>query len=114
MEAQLDETLPLLHRISEEKSLHRYAPGKWNIRELWRHVNDTERVFVFRALWFARSLPTPLPSFDQDIAVSADRCDEIPWTSYVEEFREIRHASISLFRNLQEDSWMRSGTASDK
>ena len=114
LEAQLDETLPLLHRVSEEKSLHRYAPDKWNIRQLWNHVNDTERVFLFRALWFARSLPGALPSFDQDIAVSAARCDEVPWASYVEEFREIRQASIGFFRNLQEDAWMRSGTASDK
>ena len=114
LEAQLDETLPLLHRISEERSLHRYAAGKWNIRELWRHVNDTERLFVFRALWFARNLPGALPSFDQEIAVSAVRCDELPWSSYVDEFREVRQASISFFRNLQADAWMRSGTASDK
>ncbi|HLY92290.1 MAG TPA: DinB family protein [Candidatus Angelobacter sp.] len=114
LEAQLDETLPLLHRISEEKSLHRYAPGKWNIRELWRHVNDTERLFVFRALWFARGLPGVLPSFDQDLAIAAVRCDELPWASYVDEFREIRQASISFFRTLQDDAWTRSGTASDK
>jgi DinB family protein len=114
LEAQLDETLPLLHRISEEKSLHRYAPDKWNIRQLWNHVNDTERIFLFRALWFARGLPGALPSFDQEIAVASTRCDEIPWASYVDEFREIRQATIGFFRNLQEDAWTRSGTASDK
>src|SRR5689334_1883929 len=89
LEAQLDATLPLLHRITEEKSLHRYAPDKWSIRELWGHVNDAERVFVHRALWFARGFETPLPSFDQDIAVSAAKCNEIAWASQVEEFKEI-------------------------
>lgn len=114
LEAQLDEIMPLLHRISEEQSLHRYAPDKWNIRQLWNHVNDTERVFVFRAFWFARGLAGALPSFEQEIAVSAARCDEVPWAGYVEEFRELRLATIGFFRNLPEDAWMRSGTASEK
>src|ERR1051325_6737597 len=114
LEAQLDETMPLLHRISEEKSLHRYAPDKWSIRQMWNHVNDAERVFVSRALWFARQLPGALPSFEQDIAVAAAHCDGFCWNNYVEEFREIRLATISFFRNLPEDAWMRSGIASDK
>ena len=114
LEAQLDETLPVLHRISEERSLHRYAPDKWSIRQMWNHVNDTERVFVFRALWFARGLPGALPSFEQEIAVPAARCDEVSWNSYVEEFREIRLATVSFFHNLPEEAWMRSGIASEK
>src|ERR1051326_6790830 len=43
LESQMEETLPLLHRISEERSLHRYAPDKWSIRQMWNHVNDAER-----------------------------------------------------------------------
>jgi len=113
LEAQLDETLPVLHRISEEKSLHRYASDKWSIRELWNHVNDAERVFVYRALWFARGFETPLPSFDQDVAVGASRCNEVAWAAHVEEFKEIRLATISFFKHLPEQAWMRTGTASD-
>jgi hypothetical protein len=109
---QLDETLPFLRGITEEKSLYRYAPEKWSIRQMWGHVNDTERVFLMRALWFARSFDTPLPSFDQDIAVANANSDEVPWARHVEEFREIRLATISFFRNLPEEAWMRTGTAS--
>jgi hypothetical protein len=114
LEAQLDEVMPVLHRIPEEKSLHRYASDKWSIREMWNHVNDAERIFLFRALWFARALPGALPSFDQDIAVAAAKCDGFCWSNYVEEFREIRLATISFFRNLPEEAWMRTGIASDK
>jgi hypothetical protein len=114
LEAQMDEVLPLLHRISEEKSLHRYASDKWSIRQMWNHVNDAERVFLFRALWFARGLPGALPSFEQDIAVPAARCNEFPWASHVEEFREIRMATIAFFRNMPEEAWLRAGIASDK
>jgi hypothetical protein len=79
---------------------------------MWGHVNDTERVFLMRALWFARKFDTPLPSFDQDIAVAAANSDGISWARHVEEFREIRLATISFFRNLSEEAWMRAGTAS--
>src|SRR5215470_5231070 len=66
---QIDETVAFLRGISEEKSMYRYAPDKWSIRQSWNHVNDAERVFVSRALWFARGFDSPLPSFEQDIAV---------------------------------------------
>ena len=112
LRTQLDETVPFLHGISEEKSLYRYAPEKWSIRQMWGHVNDTERVFLFRALWFARRLDTELPSFDQDIAVVAAKSDEISWARHVEEFRELRLSTISFFRNLPGEAWMRTGVAS--
>ncbi len=110
---QLQESVTFLAEISEEQSLHRYAPGKWSMRELLGHVNDTERVFTFRALWFARGFQDPLPSYDQEIAVAAAESDKVSWASHVDEFRAIRSATLSLFRNLPADSWSRSGIASD-
>ena len=112
LQSQLDEILPFLRGITEEKSLYRYAPEKWSIRQMWGHVNDTERVFLMRALWFARKFETALPSFDQEIAVANANSDEVPWARHVEEFREIRLATISFFRNLPEEAWTRTGTAS--
>ncbi len=112
IQSQLDETLPFLRGIPEDKSLYRYAPEKWSIRQMWGHVNDTERVFVMRALWFARKFDTPMPSFDQDIAVAAAGSDALPWSRHVEEFREIRLATISFFRNLPEEAWTQKGVAS--
>jgi hypothetical protein len=111
--AQLDEALTFLSGISEEKSLHRYAPGKWSIRETLNHVNDGERLFVYRAFWFARGFDSPLPSFDQEVAVIAGKADEISWARHVEEFRGLRLATVSFFRNLPLEAWERSGIASD-
>jgi len=111
-ESQLDESLALFSSISEEKSLHRYAPDKWSIRQLLNHVTDTERVFCLRALWFARGFDTPLPSFDQNIAVACAEADSVAWAAQVEEFRRVRLATISLFRNMPPSAWMRSGIAS--
>ncbi|HSK77715.1 MAG TPA: DinB family protein [Thermoanaerobaculia bacterium] len=112
LESQLDETLALLSGISEEKSLHRYAPEKWSLRELLNHVSDTERVFLFRALWFGRGFDSPLPSFDEKISAATARADEVSWARHVEEFRAVRLATLTFFQNLPAEAWMRSGTAS--
>jgi hypothetical protein len=110
---QLDETLAFLSEISEERSLHRYAPDKWSMRELLGHVNDTERVFIFRALWFARGFQDPLPSYDQEIAVAAAESDKVSWANHVAEFRAIRSATLAFFRSLPAEAWLRSGIASN-
>jgi uncharacterized damage-inducible protein DinB len=110
---QLEETVDLLSDISEEQSLYRYATDKWSMRELLGHVNDTERVFTFRALWFARGFQDPLPSYDQEVAVAAAESDKVSWASHIDEFRAVRSASVALFRNLPAEAWLRSGIASD-
>ncbi len=112
LQSQLDETAAFLGGISEEKSLFRYAPEKWSIRQMWGHVNDAERIFLMRALWFARGHESAMPSFEQDIAVSVAQSDAVSWARHVEEFREVRRATISFFRNLPQEAWDRSGVAS--
>ena len=109
---QMGETLWLLAGISDAKSLHRYAPQKWSIRQVLNYINDTERVFVSRALWFGRGFDSALPSFDQEIGAAGARADEVSWAGHVEEFRVIRLATLAFFRNLPSDAWMRSGVAS--
>jgi hypothetical protein len=111
--AQHQATLAELRGISEDRSRHRYAPDKWSIREVLGHINDTERLFVARAFWFARGFATPLPSFDQNVAVAAAAADERSWNSHIEEFDAVRGATLSFFRNLPGDAWTRRGIASD-
>lgn len=113
LEKQLEETLPFLSAISEEKSLYRYAPEKWSIREALNHLNDCERLFLGRAFWFARGFETPLPSFDQEVAARLARADERSWASHVEEFRAVRRSTLAFFRNLPAEAWTRAGIASD-
>jgi uncharacterized damage-inducible protein DinB len=112
LDAQLEQTHAFLCRISEEKSLHRYAPEKWTIRQVLNHVNDCERTFLFRAFWFARGFDGPLPSLDQDVSARYARADEFSWASHIEEFRILRLATLAFFRNLPDEAWMRTGIAS--
>lgn len=112
LQKQLASAVGLFQAISDEKSLHRYAADKWSIREVLSHINDSERIFTQRALWFARGFDSPLPGFDQDIAVAHAGADQRTWQSHVDEFITIRGATLTLFQYLPEDAWMRRGSAS--
>jgi hypothetical protein len=114
LETQAVETLAILRGITDEQSLTRYAPDKWTIREAAGHVNDTERLFVGRALWFARGFETELPSFDQNVAVASAGANDRAWSGLVQEFRTIRAATLTFFQNLPDAAWDRRGIASGK
>jgi DinB family protein len=109
---QLAPTLSLLNSISEEQSLHRYAPDKWTIREVLKHLSDTERLFCSRAFWFARGFDTPLPSFDQDQSNLYGNANATEWTELVTEFESVRRATLSFFSTLPGSAWDCRGVAS--
>jgi len=111
--AQLGEMLALFEGISEEQSLSRYEAGKWTMRQVLSHINDTERLFVFRAFWFARGFDSPLPSFDQNVAVKAAEANAVQWRTHVEEFRSVRASTLTFLRGLPPAAWDRRGLASD-
>jgi uncharacterized damage-inducible protein DinB len=112
LENQLIETVNFLQAISEEQSLYRYAPDKWSMRQLLNHVNDTERVFLFRAFWFARGYAEELPSFDQEVAAAVSNADQYSWASHIQDFKAVRESTLTFFRNLPDEAWSRSGIAS--
>ncbi len=111
---QLSEAMELFSGISEEQSLHRYAPGKWSIRQLLNHVTDTERAFAFRMLWFSRGFKTALPGYDQNIAAAGAEADSVSRAAHVDEFQTVRLSTISLYQNMPAEGWKRSGIANEK
>jgi len=112
--AQQDQVAPLGSGISEQRSLHRYAPDKWSFRQVLGHLNDGERLFGFRAFWFARGFQSELPSFDEKVAAEAALADRIAFSDHLAEFAALRTATVAFFRALPQDAWMRTGTASGK
>ncbi len=111
---QLEDAMGFFSAISEQASLYSYARDKWSIRQVLNHVTDTERAFAFRALWFARGFTTPLQSYDADTAAAAARANAVPWEAHVEEFERVRLSTLSLFQNMPEEAWLRTGIANEK
>lgn len=113
LHTQGHEVRELLRGVTEDRSLRSYAPGKWSIREVVNHLIDTERLFVFRAFWFARGFESPLPSFDQTIAASTARANDRTLADLSGEFDAVRTSTTAFFRSLPAEAWERRGVASD-
>jgi uncharacterized damage-inducible protein DinB len=108
---QVGETVALLRGLSEAQAGRRYAEGKWSIREVVGHVTDAERIFGYRALRFARGDETPIPGFDENRYVERSRQDARPLAELCDAFEAVRGATIALYAPLDEDEWLRRGSA---
>jgi hypothetical protein len=113
LQRQIDQTTALLSAVGEEKAGYRYAPGKWSVREVVGHLADTERVFAYRALRIARNDRTPIEGFEQDGYIQYGPFSRCRLSELVEEFGQVRDATLSLFEKLDEEAWNRRGIANN-
>jgi hypothetical protein len=100
-----------LERVPESRGGHRYAEGKWSIREVIGHMTDAERIMAYRALCIARGEQKSLPGFDENAYMN-----ETPFASYtlrdlLAEFGQVRTANLSLLSHLDDAAWRRAGNA---
>ena len=114
--AFMDTTHAALHAalrgMDESKAEARPAPGEWSIKEIIGHLSDTERIFAYRALRFARKDQTPLPGFDQDMYVPAGEFNARSLSDVLREFDIVRAGTLSLFGTCSAEVLQRRGTAS--
>lgn len=90
----------LLKRIPVKKTGYAYAPDKWTIKQLLQHIIDAERVFAYRALWFARKDGQPLPGFEENSWATAADVSAREWDDMVSEYRSVRKATEFLFHSF--------------
>lgn len=112
-ENQLPVITDFFNSITEEKSMHAYAPGKWTIKELLQHMTDTERIFAFRSLCFARKEAQSLPGFDEDTYAANSNANTRSWAELVKEFLLVRATTAILFASFSEEALHHSGTANN-
>jgi len=101
-----------IYQLPADKLLHRYAPGKWTIKEILVHIVDDERIYAYRAMAIARNEQQALPGFDQDSYAFYSEANDRDLDNIFEEYEAVRKATIALFNGLPEDSFSRRGTGS--
>ena len=94
--------LELLSSISEEKSTYRYAEGKWSIKQIVGHMTDHERIMIYRTLRFSWKDETLLPGYDQDVLVNNSRFDEQTYNDLLDDFKNVRCATLSFIKSLSD------------
>lgn len=91
-----------------------YAPGKWTVKDILQHVIDTERIFCYRALRFARNDSTILPGYDENEYAAQAQTENRTLEDLFEEFEAVRNSTIQLYKSFSEDMLQKEGICFDK
>ena len=112
LERDAGEWQALLATVPSGRGGHRYAPGKWSIREVVGHVIDGERMFSMRAMAFARGDRSHFPSFDENAYAAASGADRRALADLAAELSAVRRSTLLLLKSFEEETWDRRGVAS--
>jgi uncharacterized Fe-S cluster-containing MiaB family protein len=93
----------LMGTIPDAQWNNRYAPDKWTIAEVIRHIIETERIFAYRALRFSRFDGTDLPGFNENSFISALQDVKFSKEQTLTDFRSVRNASLTLFETMNRE-----------
>ena len=107
-------TQQLLATIPEERGTHRYAEGKWSLKEVLNHMMDAERVFAYRALRFSRNDQTPLHPFDENEYAPRANAHSRTIFQLAREMQWLRETTIDLYASFSPEMLRLEGTASGK
>ncbi|WP_424961613.1 DinB family protein [Ekhidna sp.] len=106
-----DEFIEFGRGLSEAQGAYRYAEGKWSIKEVILHVIDSERIFAYRALRFARNDKTEISGFEQNDYVPESNADNRSIHSLMTEFTNVRASTVDLFTSFSEGVRNRTGVS---
>ena len=109
MEDNLSKIKTFIYNIPENKLYYRYAENKWTIKEILVHIIDDERIFSYRAIRYGRNDNTSLHGFEQEDYAKYSYANERSLDSIFEEYEAVRKSTLTLFQNLPDDAFMRSG-----
>lgn len=96
-----EKTVEIYAALTEGQSLFAYADGKWTLKELLLHLSDTERIFQYRILAFARGEKAQLPGFDEEEYAAASFANNRSLESLLEEYKLVRKSSQILIETLE-------------
>lgn len=106
--------LDLLDRKSmSDVANKRYAPGKWTVQDILQHIIDTERIFNYRMLLFARENNPVATSFDHDEYVKNSKSDKRNVNELIDELKIVRTSTKALLKSFDDETLMRQGKSWD-
>lgn len=113
LEISLHRFIKFVQDIPMDKFDYRYAYGKWTIKDIIQHVIDTERIFAYRALRFARNDKTDLPGFEENDYANVATANQRSIMELLTEMSAVRHSSLLLFKSFNEAQLLNKGTANN-
>lgn len=86
-----------------------YAPGKWTIKDILQHLIDTERIFTYRALAFARNETAQPPSYDEDQYALAANGSSRSIADLIHELRLVYASFLAMYQSFSAETLRKTG-----
>ena len=113
LENQLEATTSFFKSLPTEKLDYQYEAGKWTPKDILQHIIDTERIFAYRALRFARFDTINLPGYEENDYADAAHANTRTIEDLIEEYRIVKSATIYLFKSFSEKMLLNIGQANN-
>lgn len=101
-DANLNWIVQYFKNIPLEKHNYQYAPEKWTVKEVFQHLIDTERIFMYRCFRLGRQDKTNLAPFDQDQYIEPAMVAIKSMKQLIEEFESVRAAFTNMLRSFRD------------
>lgn len=113
LENQLQVTADFFKSIPSEKLEFQYEVGKWTPKDILQHIIDSERIFAYRALRFARFDSVNLPGYEENDYAEVANANGRTIDDLIEEYKIVKLASIHLFKSFTEKMLLNIGQANN-
>ena len=112
LDETFDDVFNFLRSIPESKADYAYDTGKWTIKQLIAHLIDTERIFQYRALRFAREQKN-CDGFDHDHYADINIPTHLELEDVIDELYAVRLSTLSLFNSFTQEHFAQVGSVDD-
>ena len=106
-----NKTVEIYTKLTEEQGNFAYSEGKWSLKILLEHLTDTEKIFNYRALRFARKDQTELSGFDEEKFAENGIANHLKLSELLEDFQLTRLNSLAFFSKLALEQLSQKGKA---
>jgi hypothetical protein len=113
LENQLQVTADFFKSIPSEKLEFQYEVGKWTPKDILQHIIDSERIFAYRALRFARFDSVNLPGYEENDYAKVANANGRTIEDLIEEYKIVKLASIHLFKSFTKKMLLNIGQANN-
>lgn len=113
LEHQLEVTSQFFKSISVDKLEYQYEVGKWTPKDILQHIIDSERIFAYRALRFARFDTINLPGYEENDYADFANANSRTIEDLIEEYKIVKQATIHLFKSFSEKMLLHIGQANN-
>jgi hypothetical protein len=86
-----------------------YAPNKWTLKDILQHLIDTERIFGYRAVAFARGDTQQLPPFSEDDYAANTAANTRTFEDLIAELKMVHYSTKALFKSFTTEMLLKSG-----